>query len=208
MTIRRTQLQELDPDDPFEGLTSKQQLFVMHSFSGMNDVEAYRKAYDCSNQADATVQSSASRAAQHPLVRAKLSQLVARREAQTTLLPTITRQWVIDGIREIARDKNVKPNTRLAAYVALGKVRSIDIFGAEAEPTAPKLTPEDMDRRILDMIRGMASTIEGEAKDISLKPVTPAPRSTITKNPVKLAEQEKPPVETGGVAGRKRKPRV
>ena len=190
MPARRTQLQELDPNDPFQGLTSKQQLFVSFSFSGLNDVEAYRQAYDASNMTDMSVQGCAREVAAHPLVRAKLKQLQDKRDEQSSLAPLLSIDWVANGIRDIAADKTIKPNVRLAAYIAAGKLRGVNAFGSDPIEQPAQRSVDDIDKQLLAMLRGMVSTIDGQATDI-----TPA--------------KEKAPAVKPGPAGvgRKRKPR-
>lgn len=172
-----TQLRELDPNDPFQGLTSKQQLFVMHSFSGMSDADAYRAAYNTSNMTEMSIRGCAADVANHPLVKAKLANLQVERDKQTSLAPGITREWVIQGIKEIATDSTAKQSTRLAAYIALGKTYAAPVFKEPEQSDAKPISTEDMDKRILELLRAGMATIDGVALDVtpaavSQKPVT------------------------------------
>lgn len=180
----------LDADDPFDGLTSKQQVFVSLSFSGLSDIESYRRAYDCSGMSAATIARKAIEVAQNPMVRAKLRQLQDKRDAQSTLAPLLNKQIIVNGIHELAKSAD-KDSVRLAAYIALGKTRAINLFGSDPEPPAKERSPEDIDRQLLDLIRGMRATIDGNARD-----VTPSP------------EKEAPPKQQAATASRKRKPRA
>jgi len=184
-----TQLRELDPNDPFQGLTSKQQLFVMHSFSGMSDADAYRAAYDASGMTEKTLWGCAREVAQNPLVKAKIASLQVARDKQTTLAPGITREWVIQGIKEIATDSTAKQSTRLQAYIALGKTYAAPVFKEPEQSDAKPISTEDMDKRILELLRAGMATIDGVALD-----VTPA--------------KEKAPGNSPAPASRKRKPRA
>ena len=188
--MMHTQLQELNPDDPFDGLTSKMQVFVTHSFSGLNDVESYRRSYDCSGMTDATINRRAVETAQHPLVKAKLRQLQDKRDSQSSLAPLLSIDWVASGIRDIAVDKTIKPNVRLAAFIAAGKLRGVNAFGSDPIEQPAQRSVDDIDKQVLALLRGMVGTIDGQATDI-----TPA-------------KEKAPAVKPGpAVVGRKRKPR-
>lgn len=178
---------ELDPDDGLQGLTSAQQSFARLVFAGLSSTEAYSRAFgiDASNP---NVGKMAHRLLHDAGVNAKLVELRQKAEAQTSLAPLVNREAILQGIHGLALNGN-KDSVRLAAYIALGKTREINLFGSEPIDKPKERSPEDIDRQLLDLIRGMRATIEGQAVD-----VTPA--------------KEKPPAGTGGVAGRKRKPRA
>lgn len=177
---------ELDPDSGLQGLTSAQQAFVRLVHSGLNGSEAYRQVYgDGPN-----VKVLASRLLDDVNVNAKLVELRLKSEAQSSLLPRINREYVIDGIKKLADSELVKPNTRLAAYIALGKTREVNLFGSDPIEQPQQRSVDDIDKQLLAMLRGMVSTIDGSAVD-----VTPA-------------KEKAPAVKPGpAVVGRKRKPR-
>lgn len=174
-------------DTALEGLTSAQQIFVRLVHSGLTNTQAYRQAYNPVGRSDGSLSVAAHVVANDPKVQLKLRELRAKAEAQSTLAPMINKQVIVNGIHALATTAT-KESVRLAAYIALGKTRAINLFGSDPEPPAKERSPEDIDRQLLDLIRGMRATIEGNAVD-----VTPA--------------KEKPPAGTGGAAGRKRKPR-
>ncbi len=166
----------LDPDDPFDGLTSKQQLFVSLSFSGLSDVEAYRKSYDCTGMTTASIANKAHETAYHPLVKAKLRKLVDSRDDQSTLASFLTREWILNGIAGIAQAAD-KDSTRLNAYVALGKTAGIDLFRETVRHENVTRTEEDVTNELkakLEQLRNTL-TIEGKAND--------APRSDRRRKP-------------------------
>jgi hypothetical protein len=115
-------------------------------------------------------------------------------ERQTTLLDEtagISRAWVLQGFKEIAEDKTVKPSTRLQAYALAGKTFAAQVFKEPEQSDAKPISTEDMDKRILELLRAGMATIDGVALD-----VTPA-------------KEKAPAVKPGpAVVGRKRKPRA
>ena len=177
---------ELDPDSGLQGLTSAQQAFVRLVHSGLNGSEAYRQVYgDGPN-----VKVLASRLLDDVNVNAKLVELRLKSEAQSSLAPLLSIDWVANGIRDIAADKTIKPNVRLAAYIAAGKLRGVNAFGSDPIEQPAQRSVDDIDKQLLAMLRGMVSTIDGQATDI-----TPA-------------KEKAPAVKPGpAVVGRKRKPR-
>lgn len=176
-------------DDGLQGLTSAQQLFARLVFSGLDSTEAYRRAYDAGDRTPTALYSAAWATLHNPKVQAKLTELRRQAESQTSLAPILNREWVRDGIRKIAETGD-KDSTRLAAYVALGKTREINLFGSDPEPAAKPQTTEDMDRRILELMRGMVTSIDGSARDIT--PGSPG---------------SKAPASSPAAATRKRKPK-
>ena len=190
--MQQTQTLELE-DSGLQGLTSAQQVFVRLVFSGMQGADAYRQAYNmpASNPNAGTL---AARLLNNARVNAKLIQLRLTAERETTLsgeTAGISRQWVLQGFKSIAEDKTVKPSTRLQAYALAGKTFAAQVFKEPEKADSAPASPEDMDRRILELLRAGMATIDGVALD-----VTPA--------------KEKAPAVKPGPAGvgRKRKPRA
>lgn len=174
-------------DTALEGLTSAQQIFVRLVHSGLTNTQAYRQAYNPVGRSDGALSVAAHVVANDPKVQLKLRELRAKAEAQSTLAPMINKQVIVNGIHELATTAT-KESVRLAAYIALGKTRAINLFGSDPEPPAKERSPEDIDRQLLDLIRGMRATIEGNAVDVT-------PKDT-------------PPKPSPSVASRKRKPRA
>lgn len=180
---------ELDPSDGLQGLSPAQQAFARLVAAGLNPTDAYAKAFQI--PADSPNISKMSwRLVRDPLVNAKLVELRSRAEEQSSLAPLLSREIVAEGIFKLARESQ-KDSVRLAAYIALGKTREINLFGTDPIEPKRERSPEDIDRQLLDLIRGMRATIDGNARD-----VTPAP------------EKEAPPKQQAATASRKRKPRA
>jgi hypothetical protein len=118
-------------DSALEGLTSAQQAFVRLVHSGLSNTEAYRRVYGQGERSDNALGVAAHTVAHDPKVQLKLKYLREKAEAQSSLLPRINREYVIDGIKKLADDEKIKANTRLAAYIALGKTREVNLFGSD-----------------------------------------------------------------------------
>lgn len=189
-TVRTVELRD---DTAFEGLTPKLYRFVKAAFSGMSYADAYRESHDCSNMAEATIRHNAATTANLPNVQAKLKQLRQQADDQATLAPSITREWIAAGIRNLAVNAS-KENVQLAAYIALGKMAGIDMFRETTRVERVERTVEDVERELQTRLKALAATIEGTARSVSESEAdssSPAPVD----------------VETRG-AGRKRKPRA
>lgn len=181
---------ELNPDKAFGGLTSKQAKFATLVFSGRNYTEAYREVFDCSNMLETTVQGNAWAMAQKPLVVAKLKELSASRDNQTSLVSSLSRDWITNGIMRIAEFGD-KDSTKLAAYVALGKVVGIDLFRETVRTEKVVRTPEEADKELKRLLGEMMVTIEGEATEVA--PASqPSRKPAPTQDPTPRDRRRKP----------------
>lgn len=155
---------ELDPDDPFQGMTSKQYAFTMASFSGMSDADAYRTVYDVGDMDNVTLWHNAAALAHHPLVTSKLTELRLRTDDKATLVPFLNKEWILNGVMQIALHGD-KDSTRLRAYETLGKTNGIDLFRETTRHEHITRTPEQVDSELRDRLSALrkAVTIEGAA---------------------------------------------
>lgn len=162
---------ELDKDRPFEGLNSRQHLFVSLSFSGLSNIEAYRQAYDVQDMPAGTLAERAHLTAYNPLVRAKLKELVTERDKQSTLSSWLTKDWIVNGIANLAQTAD-KDSTKLAAFVALGKTAGIDLFRETVRHETVSRTVEDVEQELKEKLGAMRAglTIEGKAQQVEDKP--------------------------------------
>jgi hypothetical protein len=193
---------QLDPDDAFEGLTSKQAKFVSLSFSGLSDAEAYRQAYDCSGMKDTSIGAAAYQLSKHPLVTLKLQALRIKRDEQTSLAPLLEelkREWILEGIMQLAKGAT-KESVRLGAYIALGKTVGIDLFRETTVIERRERTAEDIDRELKERLRALQPMIDGSAVD-----VTPVPGAGVRTSRPGAAAAKVDPVEPGR-RDRRRKP--
>jgi hypothetical protein len=165
----------LDDSKAFEGLTVPQHKMVMLLFQGLNRKEAYRAVYDTSGMSEQTIAINASRMAEMPNVVAKLREMRQRIEAQSTLAPGLTREFVINGIMDMAITAT-KESVRLNALQTLGKTVGIDLFRETVVHEKRVRTVEDVETELKDRLAELQrqlTTVEGEARRVD---ATPAPR--------------------------------
>jgi hypothetical protein len=160
----------LDKTDGLDGLTSLQQVFVSLLFSGLNDSEAYRRSYDVTGMTDNAVRIAAHETRHHPHVSLKLRELQDKRDSQSTLAASLTREWITKGMMDLAIGSD-KDSVRLGAYTQLGKVVGIDLFRETTRVERIERTPADIDRELEEQLKSMAKTIEGRVNDtVAQKP--------------------------------------
>ena len=165
----------LDPNDPFDGLTSKQQVYASLSFSGLSDVEAYRRAYECAGMTEASVRRRAADVAHNPMVRAKLRQMQDTRDAKTTLAAGLTREWITQRLMGLA-DHAEKDTVKVTSLIALGKIAGIDLFRETTRTEHITRTVEDIDRELVTHLKALQPMIEGKANSADLTPKPGAQR--------------------------------
>ncbi len=156
----------LDKTDGLDGLTSKQQLFVSLVFSGLNDTEAYRQAYDTAGMLEVSIRGKAHEVRHDPNVTAKLRELQDARDKQSTLAAALSRDWITNRIMQIA-DGPEKARDRLRALELLGKHVGIDLFRETTRVERIERTAEDIDKELETQLRSIATTLEGKATDIT-----------------------------------------
>ena len=161
----------LDESRAFQGLTSAQQRFVNLVFSGLTNAEAYRAVYDTTGMAEMTWRGRASELINLPLVRAKIAELRSRVEAQSTLAPNITREFILNGIKNLALTAQ-KESTQLAAYQTLGKAVGVDLFRDVHVTEKITRTVDDVERELKTRLTELRDqlTIDGDSKPVDAPP--------------------------------------
>lgn len=142
--------------------------FVTLTFSGLTNVEAYRIVYDRQDETDKTVAFHAAELANHPVVLAKIKQLRAQAEQQSTLSAIVNRDFVINGLTGLALNAD-KDSTRLQAYNSLGKMVGIDLFRDVVVHQHQERSVEDVDRDLRAKLEALRNglMIEGNAQDVT-----------------------------------------
>lgn len=170
MNFQPTQLAvELNKDEAFEGLTSKQSQFVRAVFSGMSNVEAYRQTYDCSSLSPASLSAHATKLAREPLVTAKLRSMREEAERQLILAPSLTRDWIVNGLMHLALHGD-RDSVRLGAYTQLGKTVGIDLFRETTRVERIERTPEQVEAELREHLARMTATIDGTSRPVASQP--------------------------------------
>lgn len=179
-SLARPAVNVLREDDGLQGLTSKQFLFANLVIQGLSKTEAYSRVYDVSNMLQETIYKKANEVFNNEKVQAKVRELRLDIERQSTLAPTLTREWILNGIMGIALNGD-KDSTRLRAYEDLGKVAGIDLFRETTRVERVTRTPEELDQELQERLAEMAKTIEAKANPPGIepdnKPTGPTPAS-------------------------------
>ncbi len=163
--LHEVSLAEL-PEGGLQGLTGKQLRFCLLVFQGLSQSEAYRRAYDCAGSSPETIGTRASELAASSKVKAKLADLRLKAEAQATLAPTLSKDWIINGIMGLAVHAD-KDSTKLQAYVHLGKMAGIDLFrDIVVRETKPR-TVEDVEQELRARLKQLGNELGDNAKDIT-----------------------------------------
>lgn len=152
----------LRDDDGMQGLTGKQFQFANLVVQGVPKIDAYARVYDVSDMKRESIGPAAHALSRNPKVAAKIEQLRSKIEEQTTLAPSLSREWVLDGIMGLARNSQ-KDSVRLQSYIALGKVAGIDLFRETTRVERVTRTPEELDAELQQRLAEMAKTIEAKA---------------------------------------------
>lgn len=164
--LRPARIGELDETDALQGLTSKQYRFAVLSFSGLDDSEAYRQAYGSDSE---RAGQNAHDVARNPKVQAKVAELRAKFDGQTTLAPLLTKQFVLNGIMQIALNAE-KDNVRLRAYELLGKVIGVDLFRDTQKAEPKQRTIEEIDRELRERVAALKPILDATARRIEPEP--------------------------------------
>tara|TARA_R110000868_G_scaffold169469_1_gene404461 strand:- start:259 stop:798 length:540 start_codon:yes stop_codon:yes gene_type:complete len=170
----------LREDRAFEGLTTKQLAYCEARMAGCNMSDAYREAYDVAGSSEQTIGRNAYAVESNAKVQAKLRQLLAERGPDTSLLPPITRDFVLNGIAVMAISSTKEP-VQLRAWELLGK--AIGLFDKNTTDDAPEpTTSADIDAEIKRRLRGiLAPVVEGEARRVD--PPAAPPRRQRQRKP-------------------------
>lgn len=172
--LAAVQLAELDDSRAFQGLTSAQHRFVTLVMSGLSNVEAFRAVYDVSGWTEGTAAGKASELANHPMVLAKLRELRQRVDAQSTLAPGLTREFVLNGLMAIALNGD-KDSTRVSALVNLGKTVGIDLFRETVVTEKRVRTVADVEQELKDRLEELKQTLTVEGAARRVEPDSTAP---------------------------------
>ena len=111
-------------------LTAKQQAFADLIATGQRQSVAYRRAYDATDMAPATVWNEASRLVRHPEVAQRLALLKQEAEYSAATRREVTRDFVFQELAALAMDAPTS-NARLKALELLGK--SVGMFTDRVE---------------------------------------------------------------------------
>lgn len=147
---RSRKLRAVTPADPepathlvFEGLTVKQERFAQFVAHGYRYVEAYRKAYDVTDEESPAHYGAASQLASNPHVARRIKQLVSSELGLTSFASLATKDFCLSGMANLAMNAE-KEQVRLNALIALGKTNVVRLFD-DPDPS------ETVTRNVKDM---------------------------------------------------------
>lgn len=132
------------------GLTIKQETFALALAGGATNSEAYRKAYDASGMAAATVHSKACILAADGRIKARLAEILAERRAK--------KQHVSAQTEERLADRVWRNTWKLAETAESESVR------ATALALAAKMAGMITEKQEVKQIQGDTATLEAELK--------------------------------------------
>jgi len=174
---------ELDSSIFLQGLTANQEAYCQARIAGASKSEAYRSVYKCEGWQPHTLWAAAWKQERIDLVQARLLELKAERDKQISLAPRVDKEFIVNGISEIAQDETIKSSTRLAAFIALGKMAGIDLF-REIHVTEKRVrTQAEIDSELQERLAMLAKTIDGSVNSVS---------TASEQSPAAAAKQAKP----------------
>lgn len=112
-------------------LTANQEKFVQNIINGMNQSDAYRNAYDCSNKSDKTVWEKASVLASNDKVQARLAELRDRLATPSIMTAQKRLEWLTDVIT----GEGASTTDKLRAIDLMNKMQGDYVQKIEAEVT-------------------------------------------------------------------------
>lgn len=156
----------------FLGLTASMDRYCRARFAGANPSEAYRQAYNCERSSAATVANNASDLEADPRIVSRVQQMVERRDTLSSLAPRVTKEFVLNGVVDLALNAD-KDSTRLRAFELLGKSVGIDLFRETHVTEKRDRTVEEVDAALREHLASLAPMIEGTARDTTQAKAVP-----------------------------------
>lgn len=181
--IRGTVGQGLRDERIDRGLTPSQKAYCKGRAAGLRPLEAYRRAYPEDRSRPETLTGSALKLENDPRIVTFTTDLQVAAERQTNLVPQVERievskDWVVQGIAQLAANPAIKPNVRLQAYIAVGKSAGVDAFREIIVHEKKSRTLEEIDAEIARHLANMKDVTPpaiGTAGSSSLPVIDQAP---------------------------------
>ncbi len=172
----------LNPLRVGQGLTPNQDAYARARFEGHDPHDAYVIAFNPEGWQRDSITRRGYDLDHDSRILARVAQLNAERMKDSSLLPFLSREFVVDGVMRIAMTGE-KENVRLQAYALLGKTVGIDLFRETTRVERVDRSPDDVDRelkqKLQDMMKGL--TIDGAAP-VDVTPATkPQPAGKVDR---------------------------
>lgn len=156
-----------------DGLSATDLRFVLELMGGAPQGAAYAIARGWARD-DPRASGGGSRVARKPAVRAKIEQLRAEAERQAVRAPSLSREWITEGILAIAARDTVKDHVRLRAFELLGKVAGVDLFReirlTQTDKRSPEEIEKELEQRLKTLVEPAPRTVEAEARRVGHAP--------------------------------------
>ena len=123
-------------------LTPKQRMFVTLVTQGNSPRDAYRKAYSCTTENEATVGAAANRLMNLPKVKRLLSHLWDKQEKNLLLDQQKTRYHIMEELLKHSGDENHAISARLKALELMGK--AVGMFTDKVEQKVETITADQL----------------------------------------------------------------
>ena len=123
-------------------LTPKQRMFVTLVTQGNSPRDAYRKAYSCTTENEATVGAAANRLMNTPKVKRLLSHLWDKQEKNLLLDQQKTRYHIMEELLKHSGDENHAISSRLKALELMGK--AVGMFTDKIETKVEQISAEQL----------------------------------------------------------------
>ena len=123
-------------------LTPKQRMFVTLVTQGNSPRDAYRKAYSCTTENEATVGAAANRLMNTPKVKRLLSHLWDKQEKNLLLDQQKTRYHIMEELLKHSGDENHAISARLKALELMGK--AVGMFTDKVEQKVETITADQL----------------------------------------------------------------
>ena len=158
------------------GLTYKQDRFAKYVSEGHKMEDCFRMAYPSSKgRPTAQILADASKVKNHPKVKERIEEYIAKQERYSSYNPAKLRQVAIETIMSIAQNEKSRDGDRLKAAELLGKMAQVNLFSS-APDTSPSI---ELANRI-DLEQKLRSLIAISSKQESIQVIDITPQSENT----------------------------
>jgi hypothetical protein len=149
----------IDPSDPIQGLTPKQERAALLHAAGLDKTAAYTQAYNVTTDNKVTISQTAHQVFSNPKVKFRVAQL--RKEAAMAISHSALdlKNFVLAGLVELAATAKSEA-VRRQAYETLGKTNVVNLFKDETGDDPSKMADADLEkklettlRKVLDKVR-------------------------------------------------------
>lgn len=155
------------------GLTYKQDRFAKYVSEGHKMEDCYRMAYPSSKgRPTAQILADASKVKNHPKVKERIEEYIAKQERYSSYNPAKLRQVAVETIMEIAQRATAKDSDRLKAAELLGKMAQVNLFNQQLDTSS---NVQLADR--IDLEQKLRSLIAISSKQESIQVIDITPQS-------------------------------